>query len=115
MVTETGRPAPLRDIAKKWATVYAAGTAIVSGLVTAGVISAGQAGTVNDDFSAIDLLLSALVGIISAGAATMSAFSTAKTGENVVTPVASPRDDANRPLVPTLPTNNPATDLAGGI
>lgn len=115
MTTPNGRPAPLRDIAKRWATVYAAGTAIVTGLVTAGVINAGQAGTVNADFTALDLLLSAVVGIVSAVAATMSAFSTAQTGETVVTPTSDPRDDRNRPLVPTVPGVGQLDVPAGGL
>jgi hypothetical protein len=107
VTTPNGRPAPLREIAAKWATVYSAGTAVVSGLLTAGVITAGQAGTVNDDFTAVDLLLSAIVALVAAGAATLSAFSTAKSGEAKVTPVSAPATTtADGSLVPLVPVSN---------
>ena len=106
MTTPNGRPAPLRDIATKWATVYSAGVAVVSGLLTAGVITAGQAGTVNDDFTAVDLLMSAIVALFAAAGATASAFSTAKSGEAKVTPVSAPATtDAAGNLIPLVPVS----------
>lgn len=77
-----GRPRPLRVAA----SIVGGLSALVSGLVGAGLLTGGQGG--------------ALAGLISAAVSVLAAFGFVITGEPKVTPLADPVDQAGRPLVP---------------
>lgn len=106
MVT-TGRPAPLREAARLWGLVIGAASAVIASLVTAGSISADQGSLLEGGFTKADLVISAVVGLVTWGSTAAAAFSTAKTGEAAVTPVVSPRDHQGRILVPAAPRADP--------
>jgi hypothetical protein len=76
------RPRPLRTIAS-WVGLI---TALVSGLVGSGLLTAGQG--------------DAIGGIVTAVLTLLAAFGVALAGERKVTPTFDPRDDAGRPLTP---------------
>lgn len=76
------RPRPLRTVAS-WVGLI---TALVSGLVGSGLLTAGQG--------------DAIGGIVTAVLTLLAAFGVALAGERRVTPTVDPRDDAGRPLTP---------------
>lgn len=90
---------PLKRVARKWATVMASVSGVVTALATGGLLTVAQAEAVDAAFTAGDAAAAAIVGLIAAGAAAISAFRTAGEGEASVTPTADPRDPAGRPLV----------------
>lgn len=89
---------PLRRVAALWATVAGGVGAVVAGLVTAGWLSSDQGVAVSSTFTAADLTISAVIGLVTAGAAAVGSFSTAKQGERDVTPLVDPRDNNGRKL-----------------
>ncbi|MFI9381243.1 hypothetical protein [Kutzneria sp. NPDC052558] len=97
-----GRPRPLRVAA----SVVGGLSALVSGLVGAGLLTSGQGG--------------AVAGLISAAVSVLAAFGFVIASESKVTPVRDPVDQAGRPLVPAEATppaeaGDPAdTSAAGG-
>lgn len=91
---------PLDTIKKKWSKVAGAVGGIVSALVSAGLISAGQGEAVTELFTKLDSLWALIPGVITAGSAVWSAFQTGSEGEKKVTPVAAPYDNQGRRLIP---------------
>lgn len=100
MVTATGRPTPLRAVARIWSLVGGGIGAVATFLVTNQVLTANQADTLTDASASGNLLISALNALITAGIAVAAAFGTAKQGEDKVTPVSAPRDNLGSQLVP---------------
>lgn len=100
MVDSAGRPTPLRDTARTVSLITGGIGAVVTFLITSGVITEGQAGSLNAGFSGVDLLMAAVVAITTAGTGIAAAFSTARTGETHVTPVVNPMNNRNERLVP---------------
>ena len=94
------RPTPLRDIASKVSATIGVIGGLVAGLVTAGVLSSTQADALGDSFTAVDLLFSAVIGVITALSGLTTAWRTAKAGEEKVTPVASPMNNDGVRLAP---------------
>ncbi|MGH3796031.1 MAG: hypothetical protein ACRDS0_29500 [Pseudonocardiaceae bacterium] len=116
------RPTPLREAAALWSKVHGAIGGVITALVTAGILTAGQGASLTHGSLSLDALISAAVGVVTAGTAVAAAFSTAKTAEPAVTPLADPRDATGRALVPaatgatvTLTSNAPATPMVTNI
>ncbi len=84
------RPRPLADAAKVWGRVVAGAGGVVSALVTAGALTAGQGSATVAAFSAVDGLVVASVVVVSAGSALLAAFGITRSAEPRVTPVADP-------------------------
>jgi hypothetical protein len=80
--TTLSRPRPLRTAA----AIIGGLTALISGLVGSGLLTGSQG--------------SALTGLISAVVAVLGAFGYVIASEGKVTPLADPRDNAGRALVP---------------
>jgi hypothetical protein len=92
-----GRPRPLRVVA----SIVGGLSALVSGLVGAGLLTGGQGG--------------AVAGLISAAVSVLAAFGFVVAGEPKVTPLRDPVDQAGRPLLPSEATPPAeAGDLAAG-
>jgi hypothetical protein len=83
----TSRPRPLRTAA----SIIGGITALLSGLVGSGLLTAGQG--------------DALTGIITAVLAVLAAFGITVSTERKVTPLADPRDHDGQPLIPAQSTN----------
>lgn len=77
------RPRPLRTAA----AIVGGLTALISGLVGAGLLTLGQG--------------DALTGIITAALVLLGSFGITVTAEKQVTPLADPRDQHGRPLIPS--------------
>lgn len=92
-VTETPRPTPLRGIAVHWAQVMGA----LNGLVTSGA-AVGLLST--DQVSALEVALSAVLGVTAAGITVLGTFRVAIEGQDVVTPLSDPRDYDGTELIP---------------
>jgi hypothetical protein len=90
VVMPAHRPTPIREAARLWSLAVGGIGAVASFLLTSQVISAGQADSVTAAFTAADVLISAVVGLITAGSAVLAAFRTASTSEPKVTPISSP-------------------------
>lgn len=95
---------PLADIAKKVGTGWSAIAGVIGALVTYGVLSGAQGDAITaagaqaqDTVTAFGTVLGGMLPLISG---VIAAFSTAKTGEGHVTPLADPRDNAGNRLVP---------------
>jgi hypothetical protein len=112
MTTPPPRPAPVREAARLWGLVSGGVGALVSFGVTANVLTAGQADAIGGFSTGVDLLISAIVGLITGGSAVLAAFRTASTAEPKVTPVESPAiaDESGR-LIPLVPQ----TAAGGGL
>lgn len=98
------RPTPIREAARLWSLVTGGVGALVSFGVTANVLTADQAGSIGAFSTGVDLLIAAVVGVITAGASVLAAFRTATTAEPKVTPTESPMitDERGR-LIPLAP------------
>lgn len=94
------RPQPLLEIARRWATWRAAVTAVITGLLTAGLLSRDQGDAAVNALGALDVLLAAVIGITAAVMQIIGAFRVAHDGRKVVTPTADPRNDRGERLVP---------------
>lgn len=104
MVTPADRPAPVREAARLWGLVVGSVGALASFLVTSQVISSAQSEALASVFTSSDVLISAVVALITAGSTALAAFSTASTSEPQVTPVVSPAvRDAEGRLVALVP------------
>lgn len=84
---------PLARIARTVGTVRAAIAAVLAVPAVAVIVGADLPGTV-------DGVLGALVALLAAVGPLWTAVTVRRQAEPVVTPVADPRDNANRPLVP---------------
>ncbi len=82
----SARPRPVRIAA----SIVGGLTALLAGLVGSGLLTAAQG--------------DALTGVVTAVVAALGAFGFVVTTERKVTPVADPRDEHGRPLVPSEPT-----------
>lgn len=100
MVTASGRPTPIREAARLWSLAVGGIGAVVSFALTSNVLSADQATAVTSVSTAVDVLMAALVALVTAGSTVLAAFRTAATSEPKVTPLVSPRDDQDRALTP---------------
>lgn len=97
---DTGRPTPLRDVARLWSLVGGGLSALTTFLVTNQVLTAGQAETLTNASASVNLLISAVTAVVAGTGSVVAAFATAKQGESKVTPVDSPRSNQNEILVP---------------
>lgn len=95
------RPRPLADLAARWAKTLAVLLGLVTSLASVGVLSVDQAAGVTNTLTALDVTVAALIGLVTAVTGAAGAFRVARQGEQVVTPLASPRDHAGRVLVPS--------------
>lgn len=102
-MTSTGRPTPLREAARLWSLVIGPAGAVITALVTSGAISADQGSLLESGFTNADLLISAVIGLITWGSAIAGAFFTAKSAEPQVTPMIDPRSHDGLRLVPETP------------
>lgn len=93
----TTRPRPVRAAAFDASKVVAGLTAIASAAVMVGLLSSIQA-------NAITVALGGVVVVIGAVGPIVAAFRVSTTSEPLVTPVASPQDNAGNPLVPLAPS-----------
>lgn len=84
---------PLAGVSKKVAAVLAVLGSAVSTLATIGAI------TVEQD-TAVQGSLAALVGLVTAVTAVLTAFGIVKRAEPLVTPMSDPRNDEGVPLTP---------------
>lgn len=91
---------PLSGIAKKVSKVIGALGGIVSVLVTSGFLSASEGAALTDLFSSVEGVGVLVSGLVASATGVWAAFTTSKEGEKSVTPVADPRDNAGRRLVP---------------
>lgn len=101
---------PLDKIKKKWSKIAGAVGGVVTALVSAGLITAGQGEAVTALFTKADSLLALIPGVIAAGSAVWSAFKTGTDGEKEVTPVKAPYDNEGRRLVPEGTDERPRDD-----
>jgi len=108
------RPTPLRDAARIWSLVTGSVGAVVTFLVTNQVLNAGQAETLTNASASVNLLISAVTGLIAAIGAVAGSFGTAKQGESKVTPVEAPRDNDGRVLAPLAPMQAPMAGVPNG-
>lgn len=97
---------PLDSIAAKVGAVRAAVGGAVSALAVVGVLTIEQSTAVDATLAAVAVLASVLGPL-------WSAFAVKKHGEPVVTPVADPRDDAGRQLVPATRGPDDAYGVTG--
>lgn len=95
---------PLSDVAKKIGTGWSAIAGVVGALVTYGVLSGAQGDAITavgaqaqDTVTAFGTVLGGVLPLISG---VIAAFSTAKTGERHVTPIADPRNNDGQKLTP---------------
>ncbi|ATE56134.1 MULTISPECIES: hypothetical protein [Actinosynnema] len=93
---------PLRGIGKRLAATLTVLGGTVGALATVGAITAEQD-------SAVRALLAAVAALLPAVTAALTAFGVVRAGEEVVTPVADPRDDAGRALKAVTPLGDSAT------
>ncbi|AXX32081.1 hypothetical protein KCV87_32115 [Actinosynnema pretiosum subsp. pretiosum] len=82
---------PLRGIGKRLAAALTVLGGTVGALATVGAITAEQD-------TAVRALLAAVAALLPAVTAVVTAFGVVRAGEEVVTPVADPRDDAGHAL-----------------
>lgn len=98
------RPNPLGEAASKAGAIWATVSGLVGALVTFGVLSSTQASAITDAGDALSpamLSLGTVVGgLVPLIAGLVSAFRTAATARDHVTPVASPKDNEGNYLVP---------------
>ena len=114
-MADMNRPTPLRNAARIWSLVSGSVGAVVTFLVTNQVLNAGQAETLTNASASVNLLISAVTGLVAAIGAVAGAFGTAKQGEAHVTPVDNPRDNAGRILAPLAPSVATPGALQDGI
>lgn len=111
------RPAPIREAARKWSLLTGGILALVSFGLTANVLNADQAQAVTAFIGLTDVLVAAIVGVVSGVGPFIAAFRTASTSEPLVTPIADPRvtaPDGNLvQLVPLAPHMSPPTTTEG--
>jgi cadmium resistance protein CadD (predicted permease) len=84
---------PLQKVAGQVTKVVGILSALATSLVGYGIVTAVQG-------DAVTGLLGTLPGLLTLLGTAIAAFKTANKGEEVVTPVADPRDNAGTPLVP---------------
>lgn len=115
-MADTTRPTPLRDAARIWSLVAGSVSSVASFLVTNQVLAAGQAESLTNASASVNVLLSAVVGVIAGVGGVVGAFGTAKQSEPQVTPKDDPRAvDAHGFLVPLVPVDSQGrTDVAQG-
>lgn len=120
-MTSTDRPAPVREAARLWGLVTGGISALVAFGVTANALTVDQAAAVTGLSTATDVLIAAVVGVITGGSSLLAAFRTASTAEPKVTPISDPRvtaPDGNLvqlvPLAPHIP-NAGQFDPSGGV
>ncbi len=92
LVPAPSRPRPILDAIRSGAWVSVAG-ALITAAVAFGVLNVEQG-------HAVELIVSALVGVLAAGTSTLHAFHVLHRAEPEVTPVADPQDNLGRRLVP---------------
>ena len=102
--TPEARPEPLADAAKLWGRVLALITGLLGALVTTGFLTADQASALGRGFGALDVLVIAVVGVVSAVGPILTALGVTKTARPLVTPVEDPRSAAGTVLVPVEQT-----------
>lgn len=93
---------PIRRAARLWSKIAGGVGGVLAALVTAGWLTAGQAGSLEAGFSALDALGVAVSAVVTAGTAVWASFQTAKDGEKEATPLADPRNDRGESLVPAV-------------
>lgn len=95
---------PLKEVAAKIGTAWAAVAGVLGATVSFGVLSAAQADAINAAGTAIPGSLVAIGTVVGAFVplvgAIIASFHTANAGANHVTPVANPRNNLGQALVP---------------
>ena len=92
-ITVPGRPTPLADLAHDVTVTVGIAGAVVTALVSGGIIAASRG-------SLISALLGLIPGVITVATAAYTARHVATKGAEQVTPNSSPRDNQGRNLVP---------------
>lgn len=95
---------PLREVAAKVGVAWASIAGVVGALVSFGILNAAQGNAITAAGSALSPVLESLGvvigGVVPLVGAVIASFHTAKSGENHVTPVDSPRDNDGNALIP---------------
>lgn len=99
-MTDTNRPQPLQDAADDATRIQGLWMGVSTAIVSAGLISATTSNLVL-------ALLGLIPGALALVAAMLGAHAVVANGTPLVTPVADPRDDLGRPLVPAAPIAPP--------
>lgn len=86
---------PLKAAARSAAKIWAAVAAIVTGLATAGIITADQG-------TALQGVLAGVATLVAAGTSALAAFGVRRHAEPHVTPVDDPRAVDGTPLAPIV-------------
>lgn len=89
---------PLRTVASVWGPVHSIAAGVLTAGTTLGVLSSKSSGFLNKGLSGADILMAGVTGVL-AGIAPLTALAqVVKQGEQLVTPVADPRDNAGNSL-----------------
>lgn len=84
------RPTPLRSIAATWGSVHGVAAALITALVSGGMLAGERGSLLDAALSAGDIFVAATVGLVAALAPVLAAFHTARQGEKAVTPNSDP-------------------------
>lgn len=89
---------PLRTVASVWGPVHAIAAGAITMATTLGVLNSKSSGILNKGLSGGDIVMAGITGVL-AGVAPLTALAqVVKQGEQLVTPVADPRDNSGQPL-----------------
>jgi hypothetical protein len=97
------RPKPLDRVARIVALIVGFGGAFVSFSVTNGLLSVDQAGMVTGGLNSIEIILSGVSALITAGVGVVASLTVARNGAAKVTPIDDPAVVIDNKLVPLVP------------
>jgi hypothetical protein len=100
------RPTPLREVAAWWGTLHGLCVGVITTLVSMGVLSTQQQGLYDNGLTAVDALVSAIIGVVSAAGPIIASIVSAKSGEKLVTPISDPHVVESGKLTPLVPIRN---------
>ncbi len=103
----SSRPRPIKAAADQLTKMFGLAGSIITALVGWGILTAVQG-------DAVDGLLGAIPGVITAITTALTAFGIVKTAEPLVTPISDPRNEAGVPLSPPSPPGDFGSGLTGG-
>lgn len=108
-MAEASRPHPVREAARLWGLLIGGIGAVVAFALSANALTADQATAINALSSAADMLVAALIGVVSGAGPVLASFRTASTSEPKVTPVSDPAKVVTVDGLPQLVSLVPAT------
>jgi hypothetical protein len=89
---------PLRTVASVWGPIHSIAAGVITAGATLGVLNSKSSGFLNKGLSGADIVMAGITGVLAGVAPLTAVAQVVKQGEQLVTPVADPRDNSGNSL-----------------